>query len=193
MKTSLESTSKFKSQIKIDKKLMPFDSEYETNSKEFIWLAIDSLNTSTFNYQDAKYIKASINNENEIVFDNIEINSEKDFLFTLVKASESEIYSKAIAPKEPTKQVNNDIVKSDEVMIYPNPINANEKFYIQFNLIQTSNIMIQIADVNGKMIKTKYIEGIKNHIYSESLSVSGTYLIIVSIDGIIETSKLIVK
>ncbi|MBY0486141.1 MAG: hypothetical protein K2P85_02965, partial [Flavobacteriaceae bacterium] len=59
-----DSISKFTTQLKIDKKLMPIEVKFDINDPEFIWLAVDNSNMSEFNYTDAKYIKATINNEN---------------------------------------------------------------------------------------------------------------------------------
>lgn len=188
-----DSTRTFVTQIKIDKKFMQIDPMPNLNDKEFIWLAIDSLSTSVFNYDNAKYIKAAINNENEIVFDNIKFNTGSNYLFTMVKAMESEINSNSIPLNEAQKQ--NDIgnISSGQFLIYPNPISANEKFSIKFNFNTFSNVLVQITDINGKVIKTKNLGSIKNYHFSESLSVSGTYLILISINGEIETSRLIVK
>ncbi len=191
--TISDSVTKLKTQIKIDKKLMPIETKFDVNDKEFIWLAIDSLSSSTFNYNNAKYIKATINNESEIEFDNIEFSSDFDYLFTIIKAHPSEINSNYISSTDLQKKIDEENTISNQLLIYPNPINANEKFNMQFNLKQSSNVIVQIADVNGKIIKTKNLGLIKNFIFSESIPVSGTFLILTSIDGRIETNKLIVK
>lgn len=193
MNTISDSITKFKTQIRIDKKLMPIETMFDINDKEFIWLAIDSLSTSVFNYNNAKYIKATVNNENEIMFDNIEFNSNTDYLFTIIKAKESELSTNYTFPNELQKQNDTQNSLNNQLLVYPNPINANEKFNLQFNLKKASEVIVQITDVNGKVIKTKNIGLIRNYIFSESISASGTYLIITSIDGSIETNKLIVK
>jgi hypothetical protein len=191
--TISDSVTKLKTQIKIDKKLMPIETKFDVNDKEFIWLAIDSLSSSSFNYNNAKYIKATINNESEIVFDNIEFYSDVDYLFTIIKAHPSEINSNYISATDLQKKIDEENTMSNQLLIYPNPINANEKFNMQFNLKQSSNVIVQIADVNGKIIKTKNLGSIKNFIFSDNIPVSGTFLILTSIDGRIETNKLIVK
>ena len=191
--TISDSVTKLKTQIKIDKKLMPIETKFDVNDKEFIWLAIDSLSSSNFNYNNAKYIKASINNENEIVFDNIVFNSDVDYLFTIIKAHPNEINSNYTSATDLQKKIDDENALYNQLLIYPNPVNANEKFNIQFNLKQSLNVLVQIADVNGKIIKTKNLGLIKKFIFSESIPVSGTFLILTSIDGKIEISKLIVK
>jgi len=188
---SAASVGKFITQIKIDKKLMPLESNFDSNDKEFIWLAIDSVSTSEFNYDKAKYIKATINNENEIVFDAIQFDSDFSYLFTIVKANEN-ILNSILLNDLPIQQASDNSLAS-QIKVYPNPINANEIFTIQFNLKETSTVLIQIADVNGKVIKTKNLGSIKNYLYNESILVSGTYLIMISVNEKLETSKLIVK
>lgn len=81
----------------------------------------------------------------------------------------------------------------DGYTIFPNPVVANENFSIQFNLKTASNVSVQIADMSGKIVKSKKIGIIDKYQFNESLSVSGTYLILVSINGVVEANKLIVK
>lgn len=193
IKSLSDSITSFKTQFKIEKKTMPIDSNSDRNNDEFIWLAIDSSKTVTFNFEKAKFIKASINNEKEIIFNNIEFKSNSDYLFTIVKAKESDIATNALITNNFVKSTEPENNLLNQVVVYPNPINSNEKFNLEFNLKEDSNTTIQISDVNGKIIKEKNLGAIKNHLYSESLSVSGIYFIIVSVNGKSETRKLIVK
>ena len=95
--------------------------------------------------------------------------------------------------EEETKIIEETTNLNGHFTIFPNPIDANEKFSIQFNLKEDSKVLIRIADANGKIIKIKDLGSIRNYLFTESLNVSGTYLILVSIDDKLETSKLIVK
>jgi hypothetical protein len=178
----------YKTQIRIDKRLMVFENEVNSKDSDFMWIAIDSSMSSKFNYENAKYIKAFINNENEIVFDKVHFSANSSYLFTFVKGPEYVILKENNTIKtEPISQSNSGYT------IYPNPVAPYEKFYIQFNIKEVSNVSIQITDVNGKIIKSKELGLIDNHLYNESLSASGTYLVLVSINGVVQANKLIVK
>lgn len=193
VKTVSDSITNFKTQIKIDKVLMPVEANFNSQDTDFIWLAIDNSNTSDFNYKSAKYTKATVNDEKEIVFDNVEFLSNSDNFFTIVKAKENPNSLNANSSNPLAKIAESENSLTSQFKLYPNPITANEKFTIQFNLKEISKVVIQIADVNGKIIKTKDLGSINNYSFTESLPVSGTYLIIVSVDGKLETSKLIVR
>ncbi len=192
LKSSSDSITSNTIQIRIDKKVMPIDKNFKVDELDFMWLAVDTLSTSEFNYTNAKFIKATVNNENELIFDNIKINSNTKCLFTIINSSERELISQSL--NSSIENLNKVIeTTNSNFVLYPNPTNVNEKFSLQFNLIEPSSVLIQIADINGKIIKSKSIENITNYKLDESISVSGTYLILVSINGKLETSKLIVK
>lgn len=190
IKTVSDSAKIFKTQIKIDKSLMPVESNFNIEDINCIWLAIDNSYSSEFNYKNAQYFRATINDEKEIVFDNVEFLSKSDYFFTIVKSKENpnNPYSNSL-----TKSSESEISISDQIILFPNPITANEKFTIQFNLNDISKVIIQIADVNGKIIKTKDLGLIDNFSFTENLSASGTYLVMLSVNGKLETKKIIVK
>jgi hypothetical protein len=77
--------------------------------------------------------------------------------------------------------------------IYPNPLVANENFTIQFNLKEVSTVSVRIVDMNGRIINNKELGSIETYQYNERLTVSDTYLIIVTINGVVESNKLIVR
>ncbi len=191
-KSISDSSAKYKVQIKIDKKQMPLDGTLndDDDMNKFMWLAIDTSNSAEFNYATAEYSKATVNSKDEIVFDNVELNSNSNCLFTIVKANENHVTATAM---DSNKVPSYDSNLSGKYKLYPNPISANDKFSLQFNLKETSNVTVQIVDVNGKTIKSKNLGFIDDYLYSDSLSVSGTYLILVTVNGRSETNKLIVK
>ena len=161
----------YKTQIKFDKKLMVFEIGSTTPDRDFMWIAIDSTRSTEFNYTNSKYIKATLNNENEIVFDNVKFNTKTNYLFTVVKAPEYLISQINSTTKTDTKNQPN-----SGYTLFPNPVVANEKFSVQFNLNDPSEVSIQITDINGKIIKSKDLGTIDK-----------------SINGVVEANKLIVK
>ena len=193
LKTIADGFENFTTQIKIDKKLMPIETNFDETATDFIWLAIDNSGSTMFNFEAAQFIKATINNENEIVFDQVIFNPNMEYLFTIVKATESEITSliNSTNGTSRTNQTTNQL--SNQYTIYPNPVNANDKFNIQFHFTQPKKVTVQIDDVNGKVIRSKDLGSIDNYIFTENLTVCGSYLIFVNIDGQLETSKLIVQ
>jgi len=193
MQTSSSKTTIQNTQIIIDKGQMTLEHEKSETDSDFMWLAVDSLSTTEFNYENAKYIKATLNNEKNIVFDNIKLNSNSNYLFTIVKAAEITKEQNTVPLENSISVLENTDLRNGNYVVFPNPVNKNENFSIQFNLNQYSNVSIQITDINGKTIKTKDLGSIDKYLYKESLPISGTYWIIVSINGKIETKKIIVQ
>ncbi|MES2574079.1 MAG: T9SS type A sorting domain-containing protein [Bacteroidota bacterium] len=327
-------TGVFNTQLQIDKKLMELGEVQPVQETDLMWLAIDTTQSPKFNYTHAKYIKATVNDDTRIVFDNVKFSANTHYLFTIVQAPDFSVskdiekpncligqngklnigiiggaapykiniasktynqevvsqvnhmeienlstgsYSMEVTDVNKNSQKSNFIIDSfteegislepkwyiteaksvtviptvtDEVtdfawifqgkvvsrekefeaekpgnytlkignqvgcekelsfevlektipqqlnygyVIFPNPVVANANFSIQFNLKEASNVTVQISDLNGKIIKNKLIGTIKNYDFSESLKVSGTYLVLVSINGVVEATKLIVK
>lgn len=193
IKSISDTISKIRVQLKIDKKLMPLDAKVETNNDDFIWLAIDSISESTFNYKNAKYIKATKNNENEVIFDNVEFTNAADYLFTIVMAKESDVKASNLSADQLSANINSEIDVVNQFLIYPNPTFANANFNIKFNLKELSIVSVKIVDITGKILKAENLGAITNYLFSSNLSVSGTFLIIICINGKIETRKLVVK
>lgn len=187
-----DSTSNFVTQIKIDKKFLS-SSETSDNDEDIIWLAVSNASSSQFDYQNAKYYKGIINNTNDLIFDNVEFNSTSDHLFTIVKGKEADLTLEILTTNEVNQ--NSDVKESlaNQIIIYPNPIDVTKKFNIQFRLQDSSDVIIRISDTNGKIIKTRNAGILKDEIIEENISTAGTYLIMISVDGKIETRKLIVK
>ncbi len=187
-----DSTSNFVTQIKIDKNFLS-SSETSDNDEDIIWLAVSNASSSQFDYQNAKYYKGVINNTNDLIFDNVEFNSTSDHLFTIVKGKEADLTLEILTTNEANQ--NSDVQESlaNQIIIYPNPIDVTKKFNIQFRLQDSSDVIIRISDTNGKIIKTRNAGILKDDIIEENISTAGTYLIMISVDGKIETRKLIVK
>lgn len=183
----------FNTQIHIDKKIMLLENKSIINNpSEYIWLAIDSTNTSNFNYENASYYKANSETDEELFFDNVKFSSNKNYLFTIVKAPEFS-FSKTDAKFLIAKTIDGENLQQGKYFIFPNPVLADNSFTILFNLDKESNVAVEIVDVTGRIIKNKSLGLIKEFSYKESLFVAGTYLFIVTVDGKIETSKIIVK
>lgn len=193
VKTFSESNTNYKTQIRIEKALMLVEANFNSQDTDFMWLAIEETNSEKFDYKNAKYIKATINDEKEIVFDSVEFLPNSNYLFTIVKAKVNPNILDTSLSNILAKKVDYQNSLVGQYKVYPNPINANEKFTIQFNLKDKSKVSIQIADINGKIIKTKDLGLINNYSYAENLSVSGTYLIMIYVNEKLETSKLIVN
>lgn len=332
METNAAKLGAFSTQIQIDKKLMGLENEQSIDNTDIIWLAIDTTKSSEFNYTYAKYIKAAVNDNKKIIFDNIKFYANTNYLFTIVKAPEFFVtndiekpncligqngklnigmvggtapykihivsnnynnemlcnteqmnvenleignYSLEVIDKNKKTQKNNFVIDpfneneislnpiwlltnddsikiipkvtddvtdftwlfegnvistdkeldaknagsyilkvgnklgckkefpfkvlekvkqlNDGYTIFPNPLVANDTFSIQFNLKVASNVSVLITDMNGKIIKSKEIGSIEKYQFNESLTGTGTYLILVSINGVVEANKLIVK
>lgn len=331
METKSTTPENFNTQILVDKKLMVLENEQNRDTTDSMWLAIDSTQSSKFNYIHAKYISATINDDKKIIFDNIKFYANTNYLFTIVKAPEFFVtndiekpncligkngklnigmvggtapykiqivsnnydeelfcndeqmkienlptgsYSLEVIDKNNKTQKNNFVIDAfneneislnpiwyladDSVkiipkisadvtdfawilegnvlstdkeleaksfgnyllkvgnkfgckkeisfkvvdhlkhhnsgyIIFPDPVLANEDFTIQFDLKDASKVSIRITDMNGRTIKSKELSTIQLHQFNERLSISGTYLIVVTINGVVETSKLIVR
>jgi hypothetical protein len=178
----------YRTQIRIDKKCMILEKDSNISSRDFMWIAIDSTQSADFSYINAKYIKAKINNENEVVFDKINFSTNTSCLFTIIKAPE-DIINQLHSPSK----LENQNQSSSGYTLFPNPVLTNENFNIQFNLKEESKVSIQITDVNGKIVKQKKLGVIDSYLYCDSLSVTGTYMILITINDVIQTNKLIVK
>lgn len=332
METKSTNSENFNTQILIDKKLMVLENEQNIDTTDSMWLVIDTTKSSEFNYTYAKYIRATVNDDKKIIFDNIKFYANTNYLFTIVKASDffvtnaiekpncligkdgklnigmvggtapykihivSKNYDKELfcsneqmkienlstgsyslevidnnkktqknnfvidafneneISLNPTWYLTNDnsvkiipkisddvtdfewlfegnVVSTDKELeakssgnyilkvgnklgckkeipfkvmdnvkqlndgytIFPNPLVANENFTIQFNLKEVSNVSVRIVDMNGRIINNKELGSIEKYQFNERLTVSATYLIIVTINGVVETNKLIVK
>lgn len=184
LKTFSNESSKFSTKIVFDKKLINL--KYDSNNKEnAIWLAIDSLRTEQIDYNTSKYYKAIVDDENKIVFDAISLRPNTNYLFSLVQRNDIDI-------SKIKKEVKTENTFDQGFSIYPNPIYKAQPFSIDFNLSEQSEVNIFIYDINGRLFKNKNLGKIKSFTYQETIQSSGTFLIQVSINGKIQSTKLIV-
>lgn len=82
---------------------------------------------------------------------------------------------------------------SNQWVLFPNPITSGASFSVSFAYQKAAKITVSIYDLNSKLIKFKDLGMVTTFQYKDTLIVSGTYMIVCSIDGILQTSKLIVK
>ncbi|NNT71584.1 T9SS type A sorting domain-containing protein [Flavobacterium sp. IMCC34852] len=81
----------------------------------------------------------------------------------------------------------------DNWKIYPNPTKTNENFTISFTFEKSENVTVTLLDVNGRNIKKTDLGAIQQFEYRDNLSVSGTYFVIITKEGVSYTSKLIIQ
>lgn len=181
LKTYSNENSQLLTKIVFDKKRI----NLQYDKQNFIWLAIDSVGTKQINYNTSKFYKAIVDDENQIIFDAINISPNTNYLFSLVQRNDSQ-----------TSKIGKEIKTENEVVqgfsIYPNPIYKSQPFCIDFNLSEPSEVNIAVYDINGRLFKNKNLGKIKSFTYQETIQSSGTFLIQVSINGKIQSTKLIV-
>ena len=85
------------------------------------------------------------------------------------------------------------IMAKDHWVLYPDPIASGETFYVTFNYQKATKVTVSIFDLNDKLLHYKDLGVITSFEYENTLVVSGTYMIVCSINGVSQTSKLIVK
>lgn len=78
-------------------------------------------------------------------------------------------------------------------VLHPNPTEIDMPFTLHFNLKDYSDVEISIFNMDGKLIRTKNLYTIKDIDYKDSIGLAGTYLIVVTIDGKSQATKLIVR
>jgi len=95
---------------------------------------------------------------------------------------------------EMTFRVNKiDSLLVDGWSVFPNPCLVNDTFSIRFNLHVPSEVSVAYFDLSNRLIKTNSIGIIKDGIYSDNLEFTGTYLVVVSINGKTSSSKIIIQ
>lgn len=181
LKTYSNENSQLLTKIVFDKKRI----NLQYDKQNFIWLAIDSVGTKQIDHNTSKFYKAIIDDENQIIFDAISLSPNTNYLFSLVQRNDSQ-----------TSKIGKEIKTENEVVqgfsIYPNPIYKSQPFYIDFNLSEPSEANISIYDINGRLLKNKNLGRIKSFTHQETIQSSGTFFIQVSINGKIQSTKLIV-
>lgn len=126
--------------------------------------------------------------------DDLVISTEKELETDKAGDYQLTVTNKAGCAKELTCRVRNYYKAGENSwFVYPNPIDAKQPFTINFDLEKSSDVTISYYDISSRLIKTKNLGQVQRFDYSDSLSVSGTYMIVVVVDGKTETSKLIIK
>ena len=81
-----------------------------------------------------------------------------------------------------------------EVNMYPNP--ATDKTIVSINLKKSSDVSIQVMDMNGKILRAANYSNLNGtstiEMNTENLN-SGIYAVVVTIDGVISTQRLVVE
>jgi hypothetical protein len=81
-----------------------------------------------------------------------------------------------------------------EVNMYPNP--ATDKTIVSINLKKSSDVSIQVMDMNGKILRAAAYSNLNGtstiEMNTENLN-SGIYAVVVTIDGVISTQRLVVE
>ena len=93
--------------------------------------------------------------------------------------------------------ITNDIlVAENAVMVYPNPV-INKNINVNFNKLQTGNYVIEVADINGKLVKNKNINinGTTSEKINLDKSAAGIYLLrVVDANGkTVYTKKVVIE
>ena len=78
-------------------------------------------------------------------------------------------------------------------VLYPNPGQMDVPFALTFNLEKEANVSIAIFDFSNKLIKSAELGSLKEHTHFETLSSVGTFLVVVTIDGEAESTKIIIR
>nr|WP_294937717.1 T9SS type A sorting domain-containing protein [uncultured Flavobacterium sp.] len=126
------------------------------------------------------------------IFNGSVVSEEKEF-----KATQAGNYSLIVKNDEGCEKeipfTVEDKIKNEGWVLYPNPTKRGEKFSIAFNYNQPTDIAIKITDLNGRVLKTSGLNKIKNAVYTESLNISGTYMVLITKGNTTETTKLIIE
>jgi hypothetical protein len=85
------------------------------------------------------------------------------------------------------------VLAKDHWVLYPDPVTSGDSFFVSFNYQKATKVTVSIYDLNSKLLQFKDLGLITTFQYKNALIVSGSYMIVCSIDGILQTSKLIVK
>lgn len=101
----------------------------------------------------------------------------------------AEIHDNQVGVSEISKEEN-------KIKVFPNPI--VESFNIEFALENTTNLLIEIIDVNGKLVKELYkgkgVSGNNNFSFNKANLAAGTYyLTIKNNSNIIKNEKIIIN
>jgi len=83
------------------------------------------------------------------------------------------------------------IVVEPKIEVYPNPNNGD--FRVDISTPQTVQLMANIYDVNGRLIKSRRFSGSNTYSYTENISGSGVYLLKVEGANFTESYRIVIK
>ena len=158
-----------------------------------------SLNSEYYLENNKVVISPIVNNsEEEFKFEWIlndkTISTEKSFTATSTGSYKLYVTNLSGCKKEIVFDVKTKLNQVDgQWIVFPNPVKSAEDFSIQFRLKEESKVVVTIDDLDGRILDRKDLNSIKEYDYKNNLLVAGTYLVVVSINGEITTTKLLVK
>ncbi|UUC46701.1 T9SS type A sorting domain-containing protein [Flavobacterium cerinum] len=137
-------------------------------------------------------------NEKELTYEWLH---DADIIATDKKATITQAgnYSLRILNKEgcskvlPFKVLTSDNSNGEQLALYPNPVGVTSDFSIVFNLLEKADAQIKVYDLNGRQIREKSFKSIKSYTHKDNISVEGTYMILININGETSARKLIVR
>ncbi|MCG2611788.1 T9SS type A sorting domain-containing protein [Flavobacterium sp. SM15] len=148
------------------------------------------------NQENQVLIKPILNSSDQTRFEWIKENKilSKENQFTAVEVGDYvlKVFNNRGCEKEIKFNVG-DSSEKDNWVLYPNPVNKEGEFTIAFNLKNETPISITFFDMNGKKIKTTSLGKVTEYLYKDSINISGTYMILLSIGEKTESVKLIVE
>ena len=117
--------------------------------------------------------------DNQLVFDNVSLHNHG--LITLTNMAN------AASTEHPEWAT----VKN--MQLYPNPVKAGEKFHIDLQFNQATNVEVYVYQVNGKLVSHKSLTSITAQTFEDSLTAAGNYIVMVQAAGKLNTFKLLVQ
>ena len=88
-------------------------------------------------------------------------------------------------------KVNNAL--SNEISVYPNPVEIGQEFKISYNLGSESNVEVSIYQMDGKLVTNKKLGRFNQHEFVSKLDTAGVYIIVSKIDGKANINKIVIK
>lgn len=89
--------------------------------------------------------------------------------------------------------VNSNASTNNNISIFPNPVKAYSPFTIALNLEDQSNVLIEIFNANGQLIKSRTQDKVDRLNLQETINTSGSYLVVITAGEQVTTMKIIVE
>jgi len=198
----------FQTQVLLRKnEMVSLKANPDDKKEEPLWLVVDRNGSTAFDYQNAEYYRLSAEDDEKILFNTVvwDIDKSGADTFTFIKASDFFIDHVVADPNYIASEegkTNPDLDgKAPDVtgnaangwIIYPNPVQREDPFTIRFNLKEPSDVTVAIYDMSNKLIQTKKIGLIQEFEYTNTLSLNGTFMVVVTVNGISQSAKLIIQ